>query len=63
MNHLGFTVIITLDKYRRGSIFGLYSGDFGSDDIGGFIPGDSLVLALASILGITFPVRVPVYPP
>ena len=32
------------------------------DDVGGFVPGDPLVLALAPVLGVALSVRVPVHP-
>jgi hypothetical protein len=52
---------IGLSQHRIGSIFLMYPLELLGYDLTGLIPGYSLILALPSILGIPFPVGIPVH--
>src|SRR3972149_395254 len=59
MDHLGLAVSVSLHENGRRPVFLLDSLNFTGDDIGGLIPGDSYILALAPVLGIPLAFGVP----
>jgi hypothetical protein len=57
-----FAVAVYLRQDSVRTVFLLDPLDFAGDDPGGFVPGDTLVLALAPVLGIPFAIGVPIHP-
>ncbi len=47
---LAFAVAVALDQDAEGTVFLVDPPDLGGDEVGGLIPGDPLVFALAAVL-------------
>ncbi len=62
VHDLGLSVSVTLCQYGGGPVFLDDTLDLADNDIGGLIPGDSLVLALPPVLRVSLAVGVPVNP-
>jgi len=59
---LALAVPVSLRQDGERAVFFVDAPDLGGDQVGRFVPGDPLVLALAAILGITLAVGVPIDP-
>jgi len=60
MYSLGFTMAVTLKKYRIGIVFRSNSPDFTGNQVGCFIPGDSFIFAAAPVLRISVALGIPI---
>ena len=62
MDELAFTVAVALHQDGQRTVVLVHALDLGRDEVGGLVPGDAHVLALAPILRVALPVGVPVDP-